>query len=230
MINLLYSPNFGTVLSIIAYLIGLTLYKKTKLPIFNPLLITTIIIIGILKAFHIPIEAYNKGGDLIKYFLGPATVILAVPLYKQFNLLKENFFPIIIGVFIGSATSMISVVILSKLVNLNVDITKSLVPKSITTPIGIEVSNTFGGIVPVTIVAIVITGILGAILGPTIVSIGRIKSKIARGIAIGTATHAIGTSKALELGEVEGAMSGLAIGLAGSITVLLAPIIYSLLF
>lgn len=230
MTSLLYSPNFGIVLSIGAYLIGLFIYKKTKLPIFNPLLITTIIIIAILEGFEIPIEAYNKGGDLIKYFLGPATVILAVPLYKQFDLLKKNFVPIIVGVFVGSATSMLSVILLSKLVGLNINITKSLVPKSITTPIGIEVSSTFGGIVPVTIVAIVITGILGAILGPTIVSIGRIKSKVAKGIAIGTATHAIGTSKALELGEVEGAMSGLAIGLAGSVTVLLAPIIYAIFF
>lgn len=224
------TPSFGILLSIGSYLIGLAVYKKFRLPILNPLLITTAIIIAVLKGVDISLETYNKGGDLIKFFLAPATVILAVPLYKQLDLLKKNLIPILVGVGAGSITSMISVILLSKLVGLDLVISKSIVPKSITTPIGMEISKTFGGVVPITIVAIVITGIVGAVFGSIIVDLGRVRSKIARGLAMGTASHAIGTSKALEMGEVEGAMSGLAIGLAGTITVLLAPIVFKLFF
>lgn len=230
MINYIDTPYFGILLSIGTYLIATSIYRKIKIPIFNPLLITVILIIGVLKVSKVPLTTYNKGGDLIMFFLAPATVILAVPLYKQIDLLKKNFFPIIIGVFVGSLTSMLSVIFLSKLLGLDELITKSIVPKSITTPIGMEISKTFGGVIPVTVVSIVITGILGAVIGPIIIKLGKIKSKIAKGIALGTASHAIGTSKALELGEVEGAMSGLAIGLAGAITVFLSPFIFSFFF
>lgn len=227
---MLDSPNFGIVLSILAYTIGLNLYKKFKLPILNPLLITVLIVISTLKYFNIPLETYNKGGNLIAFFLAPATVILAVPLYKQIDSLKKHFIPIIIGVSVGSIVSVVSVFALSKLFKLDEVIIKSIIPKSITTPLGMEISKTFGGIIPITVVAIVITGILGAIIGPFIVDIARIRTKIAKGIAIGTGSHAIGTSKAIEMGEVEGAMSGLAIGLAGCITVLIAPLAYKLFF
>lgn len=227
---MLNSPNFGIVLSISSYIFSLALYKKFKNPIFNPLLVTIVLIILILKSFNIPLDQYNKGGSLISFFLAPATVILAVPLYKQIDSLKKHFIPIIAGVSVGSITSVVSVISLSKLFNLEEVIIKSIIPKSITTPLGMEISRSFGGIVPVTVVAIIISGILGAIIGPFIVEFSRIKSKIAKGIAIGTASHAIGTSKAIELGEVEGAMSGLAIGLAGCITVLIAPFVYRIFF
>lgn len=224
------TPYFGILLSVASYLTALGIYKKTKLSLLNPLLLTVIFIIIVLKTFNIPLEKYNEGGNLIAFFLAPATVILAVPLYKQLKLLKEHFIPIMAGVITGSIVSMISVIGFSKLFNLNIAIAKSIVPKSITTPLGMEISKSFGGIIPITVVAIVLTGILGAVIGPFLVSIANIKSKIAKGIGIGTGAHAIGTSKAIEMGEVEGAMSGLAIGLAGTATVIIAPIFYKLFF
>ena len=219
---------FGIILSLIAFEIGLFFYKKTKIPIFNPLLIAIGIIISILLAFNIDFESYNKGAQFINIFLGPSTVVLAVPLYKQIELLKKHAVSIIIGILMGSLIGMISVIGLSYLLNLNGAIIKSLIPKSVTTPIGIEISSQIGGLVPITVLAIVITGICGAIMGPTICKIFRIKDQVAIGISIGTAAHAVGTTKAIELGETEGAMSGLAIGVAGIITVFIAPISYHL--
>lgn len=220
---------FGIFISLIAYEIGQVLYKKTKLPIFNPLLVAIVLVIAFLKIFNINFEAYNQGGQFINMFLGPATVILAVPLYKQLALLKKNFIPIIIGIVIGSFISVLSVILFSNLFNLNSDLIISLLPKSVTTPIGIEISNTLGGITGVTVLAIVITGITGAIIAPTVCKIFKITNPVARGIGIGTASHAVGTSKALELGETEGAMSSLSIGIAGLITVVIAPICFSIL-
>ena len=221
---------FGIVLSLVAFEFGLLISKKTKIPIFNPLLIAIIFIIGILVAFNINIEDYNIGGDFINMFLGPCTVVLAVPLYKQIELLKEHSASIIAGVLIGSMVGMFSIISLSHFLGLNSSIIKSLLPKSVTTPIGIEVSNSLGGLVPITILAIIITGICGAIIGPTICRLFRINNKVAVGISIGTASHAVGTSKALELGEIEGAMSGLSIGIAGLFTVVLAPLTYNLAY
>ena len=215
---------FGIFISLVAYEIGQILYKKTKLPIFNPLLIGIILVIVFLKVFNIDFETYNEGGQFINMFLGPATVILAVPLYKQLSLLKKNFIPIIIGITIGCLVSVLSVMILAKIFNLNNELIISLLPKSVTTPIGIEISNTLGGITGVTVLAVVITGITGAIIAPIVCKAFRITNPVARGIGIGTASHAVGTSKALEMGETEGAMSSLSIGVAGLITVVIAPI------
>lgn len=217
---------FGLLLTIGVYAFFLKIAEKVKNPFLNPLLLTTLGIIAILVIFRIPLEYYEQGGNYIKFFLGPATIVLAVPLYKQLHLLKKHFFPILIGVTTGSATSLVSVYYLSKLVGLNREIIISLLPKSITTPIGMSVSESYGGIVSLTIAAIVITGILGAITAPVLVKIIRLKSDVAKGIAIGTASHAVGTSKALEMGETIGAMSGLAIALAGTITALIMPIFY----
>ena len=220
---------FGIFISLVAYEIGQILYKKTKLPIFNSLLIGIILVIAFLKIFNIDFETYNKGGQFINMFLGPATVILAVPLYKQLSLLKKNFIPIIIGITIGCFVSVLSIILLSKIFNLNNDIIISLLPKSVTTPIGIEISNSLGGITGVTVLAVVITGITGAIIAPIVCKICRITDPVARGIGIGTASHAVGTSKALEIGETEGAMSSLSIGIAGLITVLIAPLCFSVI-
>ncbi|SHK44552.1 LrgB family protein [Paramaledivibacter caminithermalis] len=229
MMEILSTPIFGVIISIVTFEIGLYMYRKTKIAIFNPLLISMILIIAFLLKFNISLEAYNKGGELISFFLGPATVILAVPLYKQFNIFKANALPIIIGITIGSITAIISVSFLSKLFGLSDTIARSLIPKSITTPIGVEVSNQIGGIPAITIAAIAVTGISGAVIGPFILKIFRIKDKVAAGVALGTASHAIGTSKAIEIGETEGAMSGLAIGIAGLITVIIVPLLIGLL-
>lgn len=219
---------FGIVLSLVAFEIGLYIYRKTNIPIFNPLLIAIGIVMAFLIAFNIDFETYNKGGQFINMFLGPATVILAVPLYKQIELLKKHSISIFIGVFLGSIIGMLSVIGLSYLLGLNSSLIKSLLPKAVTTPIGIELSSQLGGIVPVTVLAIILSGITGAVIGPTICRIFRITDSVAVGISIGTAAHAVGTTKALELGETEGAMSGLSIGIAGIMTVFIAPISYHL--
>ncbi len=223
------SPLFGILISIVAFEIGLVLYRKTKLALCNPLLISIAFIILVLHSFDISLESFNKGGDIISFFLAPATVILAVPLYKQLKLLKANFTPIMTGITIGCLTAVISIYFLSRLFGLNEILCISLIPKSVTTPIGIEISKQIGGIPSITVAAIVITGVIGAIIGPKICKIFGIKDKVAIGISLGTASHAVGTSKALELGETEGAMSGLAIGIAGLMTVVLASLFIKLL-
>lgn len=217
---------FGLLLTIGVYAFFLKIAEKIKNPFLNPLLLTTLGIIGILVVFKIPLEYYELGGNYIKFFLGPATIVLAIPLYKQLHLLKKHFFPILVGVVVGSITSLVSVYFLSKLVGLKRELIVSLLPKSITTPIGMSVSESYGGIVSLTIAAIVITGILGAITAPIVVKLIGLKSDVAKGIAIGTASHAVGTSKAIEMGETIGAMSGLAIALAGTVTALIMPIFY----
>jgi predicted murein hydrolase (TIGR00659 family) len=227
--ELFSEPVFGVLISIIAYEIGLYINKKTKLSIFNPLLIAMILIIILLKRSHISYGTYSNGGQLISFFLGPATVVLAVPLYKKFSLFKENALPIIVGIIAGAVSGMLCVFGLSKLFGLSDIFIKSLLPKSITTPIGMVVSKQIGGMPSVTVVAIILTGIIGSVIGPVLNKVFKINDKVAMGIAMGNASHAVGTAKALEIGETEGAMSGLTIGLAGIITVFLAPIMWKIL-
>ena len=219
---------FGIFLCLITFEIGLFISKKIKFPLLNPLLIALFLIIGFLKAFNIDFETFNNGAQFINMFLGPATVVLAVPLYKQFNLLKENFVPILVGITIGSFIGILSIISLSIFIGLDEIITISLIPKSVTTPIGLEISKQLGGLTPITILSIVISGITGAVIAPTMCKIFKITNPVAIGIGIGTASHAVGTSRALEIGETEGAMSSLSIGVAGIITVFLAPICYNL--
>ena len=226
--DLISNPVFGVFISLFTFQIGLKLYKKTKNPIFNPLLISIILVIVFLKVFKISLDDYNKGGQLLSFFLGPATVVLAVPLYKKIDLLKKELVPILCGIILGSTIGMLCIILLGKFLRLPNDVIISLVPKSVTTPIGMEISKELNGIPSLTVGAIVITGILGAIIAPIVCKIFRIKGEVAKGIAIGTSAHAIGTTKALEMGEIEGAMSGLSIGLAGLVTVLLAPIMVKL--
>lgn len=220
---------FGIFISLIAFEIGLFIYKKTKLPIFNPLLTATILIICFLKIFNIDFDTYNNGGQFINIFLGPATIVLAVPLYKKLNLLKEKFLPIFSGILVGSLVSVLSVISIATFLGLDNSLTVSLLSKSVTTPIGIEITNSLGGSSSITVLAIVLSGIIGAIVGPTVFKVLKINNPISRGVSLGTASHAVGTSKALEIGEQEGAMSSLSIGVAGIVTVFLAPLCYSLL-
>ena len=220
---------FGIFISLIAFEIGLFIYKKTKLPIFNPLLTATILIICFLKIFNIDFDTYNNGGQFINIFLGCATIVLVVPLYKKLNLLKENFLPIFSGILVGSLVSVLSVISIATFLGLDNSLTVSLLSKSVTTPIGIEITNSLGGSSSITVLAIVLSGIIGAIVGPTVFKVLKINNAISRGISLGTASHAVGTSKALEIGEQEGAMSSLSIGVAGIVTVFLAPLCYSLL-
>lgn len=219
------TPLFGILLSLTAFQVGTLLYKKTRLSILNPLLVASVLVMVFLLYFGIDFETYNLGGDYISFFLGPATVVLAVPLYKKIRLLKSNALPILAGISAGCIAGISSILTFSSLIGLDGVISKSLAPKSVTTPIGIEISKQIGGLPAITVAAIVITGITGAVLGPFICRRFRIKDKVAVGVAIGTASHALGTTRAIELGETEGAMSGLAIGIAGLVTVFLVPLL-----
>ena len=223
MYNVFDTEIFGVILTILFFNIGIYIQKKTNKPIFNPLLIAILgIILFITK---IPYESYKLGGDRINFFLGPVTIVLAVPLYKQFDLFKKYLLEILIGISCGVVVSFISVKLIGHFTNADVDIINSLIPKSITTPMGISLTKTLSGVEAITVVSIILTGILGAIISPIIFKIGKINNPVAKGIALGTSAHALGTTKALEMGEVEGAMSGLSIGISGIITVILIPII-----
>lgn len=223
------SPLFGILLSLVAFEIGVTISKKFKYSFLNPLLIANILIVGFLLTTGISLESYNVGGDYISVMLSPATVVLAVPLYRQISKLKQFWKPILAGIFAGSLTSLACVIVVSKFIGLSDTLMLSLLPKSITIPMGSVVSAQIGGIPPVTIIAITITGITGAVAAPAVCRFCRIKHKVAQGIAIGTASHALGTTRAMEMGEVQGAMSSLSIGVAGLFTAIVAPITISLI-
>lgn len=223
--EILGSPLFGLLISILAYEIGIYINKKTGIAFFNPLMIAIALVIGILMVLNIPLQEYQKGGDFIALFLTPATVILAVPLYKNINSLKKDYIAILSGVIAGVATAILSVWVMAKAFGLSKELTASLIPKSITTPLGIELSSHLKGIPSVTVAAIIITGAFGAVFAEWVMKLCRITDKTAKGIAIGTSSHALGTTKAVEIGETEGAMSGLAIGLAGLFTVIAATIL-----
>lgn len=216
---------FGVIITILFFNIGIDIQKKTKNPIFNPLLIAILGIILFLSITNIPYESYKLGGDIINLFLGPVTIVLAVPLYKQFDLFKKYLVEILIGITCGVVVSFISIKLVGYFTNADINIINSLLPKSITTPMGISLTKMLNGIEAITVVSIILTGILGAIIAPIVFKIGRINHPVAKGIALGTSAHALGTTKALQMGEVEGAMSGLSIGVCGIITVVLIPII-----
>lgn len=213
------SVFFGVVISILCYQIGLWVKKKTKLAIANPVLIAVLIIVAFLLLFDVDYETYNNGAKYISFFLTPATVSLAVPLYRQLELLKKYPKAIFGGILAGVLTAMVSIFLMSLIFGLNHEQYVTLLPKSITTAIGMGVSEKMGGIVTITVVAISVTGIFGNVVAETICRIFKIEDPIAKGLAIGTAAHALGTAKAMEIGEVEGAMSSLSIVVAGIMTV-----------
>lgn len=211
---------FGVVISLTAYEAGLWIKKKTKLALANPLLIAVILIVLFLLLFNVDYETYESGAKYISIFLTPATVSLAVPLYRRIEMLKKYPKAIFAGIAAGVLTTMVSIFLMSLAFGLDHQQYVTLLPKSITTAIGLGVSEKMGGIMGITVVAISITGILGNIAAETICKIFRIEEPIAKGLAIGTSAHALGTSKAIELGEVEGAMSSLSIVVAGIMTVI----------
>ena len=202
MYNVFDTEIFGVILTILFFNIGIYIQKKTDKPIFNPLLIAILGIILFLSITKIPYESYKLGGDRINFFLGPVTIVLAVPLYKQFDLFKKYLLEILIGISCGVVVSFISIKLIGHFTNADVDIINSLIPKSITTPMGISLTKTLNGVEAITVVSIILTGILGAIISPIVFKIGKINNPVAKGIALGTSAHALGTTKALEMGEV----------------------------
>ena len=217
----------GVTLSLIAYLIGVILKKKLKLGIFNPLLISIVISIGVLLIGKVDYDTYNEGAKFLSWLLTPATVCLAIPLYEQWELLKQNYKAVLLGLLAGTVTSLTTVFVLAKLFGLSHEEYVTLLPKSITTAIGMGVSEELGGYVTITVAVIIITGVLGNMFGEQICKLFRITEPISKGLAFGASSHAIGTAKALEIGEVEGAMSSLAIAVSGIFTVVLASLFAS---
>ena len=208
------SQYWGLTLSIAAYLFACWLKQKTKLAFLNPILVSVIVIIAFLLGVGIDYDTYNKGASYLSWLLTPATVCLAIPLYKQLHLLKKH----------GVATSAVSIFLMCRVLGLSHTHYVTLLPKSITTAIGMGVSEEAGGIVTLTVISIIITGVLGNMVGETVLKLAKIDHPVAKGLAFGTSAHAVGTAKALELGEVEGAMSSLSIAVAGLLTVIAVPI------
>ncbi len=220
----LSSATIGVVLSIIAYEAGVFLKKKTNSALCNPLLVSIILVMVVLSILRIDYESYNDSAKYLSYLLTPATVSLAIPLYQQLELLKKNFAAIILGILSGVLTSAGVILAMSILFGLSHEEYVTLLPKSITMAIGMGVSEELGGYVTITVATIIVTGILGNIIGEIVCKVFRIKNPISRGLALGTSAHAIGTTKAMEMGEVEGAMSSLAIVVAGLCTVVGASV------
>ncbi len=215
---------FGVVISLAGYELGLWLKRKWKLALFNPLLISILFVIGFLIVFRIDYNTYYNGAKYLSYLLTPATVCLAIPLYQQIQLLKKNMLAVLLGILSGVLASLSGTLFLAVVFGLNHKEYVTMLPKSITTAIGMAVSEEMGGIVTISIAAIILTGITGNIIAEAVCKIFRIEEPIAKGVAIGSASHAIGTVKAMEMGEIEGAMSSLAIAVAGLITVVGASV------
>lgn len=212
---------FGILLTLICYEICIYLKKYIKSPLFNPVIFTTIFVVVFLNLFSISYETYNNGASFLTNLLLPATAILALNIYHQRALLKKYWLPILGGCISGAITSIISVITLSKLLGLDTIIETSLIPKSITTAIAIDVSTSLGGIPSITVISVIITGMIGAMFAPLFIKIFKIDNDIAQGCAIGTASHALGTTKAIELGEIHVAISSVSIIITGIATVII---------
>ena len=223
------SIYFGVGLSVFAYLAGVFIKRKTKTALANPLLIAIVIVILTLKLTGVEYESYRSGAQFISYLLTPATVCLAIPLYSQFEQLRRHWKAIAAGVAAGALINLICVFLMALLFSFTHEQYATMLPKSVTTAIGMAVSEELGGVPSVTVASIMLTGIFGNMAAEHILNAVRVREPVARGIAIGTGAHAIGTARALELGETEGAMSGLAIVLTGVATVILAPLFSSFL-
>lgn len=209
----------GVSISLIAYMIGVFLNNKYKMPLFNPLLVSVILSIVVLVVADVDYEVYNAGASYLSWFLTPATVCLAIPLYEQLHVLKKNWFAIILAIVSGVITSSVTILVLSKIMKLNHKEYVTLLPKSITTAIGMGLSEEMQGYVTITVAVIIITGVIGNVLGEAVCKIFRITHPVAKGLSLGTSAHVLGTAKAMEMGDVEGAMSSLSIVVAGLMTV-----------
>ena len=216
------SVYFGVAISLVGYVIGVQLKKKFKLAVLNPLMISIIFVVGVVLLFKLDYPSYKKQAEILNYLLTPATIALAIPLYQQLSLLRKNLLAVICGIISGVFASMSSVLAMSVLFSLSHEDFVTLLPKSITTAIGMGVSEELGGIQTITVAVIIVTGVLGNVIGEGVCKLFRITEPISRGLALGTAAHAIGTAKALKMGEIDVAMSSLFISVAGLLTVVFA--------
>lgn len=217
-------PLFPIVLTLGAFLLGLWLQKITRSTLCNPVIIAVILVIGVLLLTGFPVPTYQAGAKPITWLLTPATVCLALPLYEQLKVLKKNLPAILAGIAAGTVTSLLVVGLMCALFSLNRELTVSLLPKSITTAMGMVLSAQNSGIEALTTVVIIVTGILGSLMGPGLCKLLRLNDPISQGVALGTASHVIGTSKANELGPLQGAVSSLSLACAGILTAVLFPL------
>lgn len=215
---MLYSPFFGLTTSLVAWCIGVKIQKKTGLILCNPLVIASVLILIGMNLFHIPLECYEAGGEMIQLMLGPVTAILALNIYQQRTVLKEYFVPVVAGCFVGSVTSIASVYLLCNLFGLDEALTASLIPKSVTTAIALGIAESRGGIQGIAAAGVIVAGVCGAIFAPLFAKLFHITEPVAEGLAIGASSHALGTTKAMEIGSVQGAMSSIAICVCGIMT------------
>ena len=220
--ELVSSAFFGLTLTVLAYWVGMTIQKKSGLVICNHMIIAAGLIVLVLKGFGISYEQHYVGGSIVNMLLGPATACMALAIYQKRELLKENWLPVLLGCLAGAVTTVVTVLVMSRMFGLSTEMTVSLLPKSVTTPIASAISESHGGIVSITVAAVIFTGILGNLTAPFLVKLFRVKDPMAAGLGIGACAHGMGTAKALEMGRTEGAMSGLAIGICGIITSILA--------
>ena len=218
------SVYFGVFISLATYFIALRLKQKYKSGLLNPLLWSIVLTILLLLVFRIDYQTYYSGAKYLSYLLTPATICLAIPLYEQFEILKKNLAAVLIGITSGVVTSLLCILALSAVLKFTHEEYVTFLPKSITTAIGMGVSEELGGYVAVTVTVIIVTGVIGNVIGEMLLKLLRITEPVAKGIALGTASHAIGTAKAMELGEVEGALSSLSIVIAGILTVIAAGV------
>lgn len=221
---------FGLPLTLIIYWAAKKLYQRKNKVYFSPLLLTPIIIVVILMQTGVSYESYNQGAGWLSDLLQPATVAFAVPLYKNFQTLKKHAAEIMVSVISGSVMAIISSAFLAKWLHLSSSLTTSLVPRSITTPIAMNVSQVIGGVPNMTAVFVIMTGILGSMIGPSVMKVFRIKGDIARGILFGTSAHGTGTSKAFEFSSLSGTISSISMILAALFTLCAAPLLMSFLF
>ncbi|WP_299779857.1 LrgB family protein [uncultured Formosa sp.] len=226
---ILNSDIFILTLTFVAYFLAQTIQIKTKSIFLNPVLLSIIFIIGFLTVFKIDFESYHQGSRMIEFLLKPAIVALGVPLYQQLEKIKKQAIPIIMSQLVGCIAGIVSVVLIAKAMGAPKEIIFSIAPKSVTTPIAIEVSKTLGGIPPLTASVVILFGILGSIFGYEIMKISRIKSSIAQGISMGTAAHVLGASKSMEISGNFGALSSIGLIVNGIFTAFLAPYIIAFL-
>lgn len=222
MTELTSTPIFGVTLCIVTYIVALSIRQRFNYAILNPMLMAAIMVIGVLKIFNIPLSNFMKGADFVSMFLAPATAALALTMYRQLDTIKKNWLPILVGSMVGAVSAVVSVYILCKVFNLSEQITTSLLPKSITTAFATKLSEQLGGIVSITVAAVCVTGVTGAIMAPYFIKWFRVDDPVAAGLAIGASSHVLGTSKAIELGEVQVSTSSIAVGLCGLVTVIIA--------
>lgn len=219
--SILSSPLFGLALCIAAYGVGYLIQKKIRSPLVNPLVIGAAIIILLLLYTPLTMEQFQQGGSMITLFIFPATVSLGLQVYRQWQALRQNILPLLAGCLAGSVTSIVSVYGMCRLFRIDEILTASLLPKSVTSAIAAELAGKIGGLEALAISAVVFTGILSAVISPLLIKALRLKDPAAAGIGLGTSGHAAGTAKAIELGELQGAMSSISLSLSGVITSLI---------